>query len=68
MSNISTDLARELHAARRVEIEQGRHAQRAAAASRLQRRAQRLSRKAERASRRAEHAHSQARLAVARVT
>ena len=67
MSFIDADLARELHAARRDEVEQGRHAQRAAVASRLQRRAERLAHKAERVSRRAERAASQARLAVARV-
>ena len=67
MSFLDADLARELHAARRVEVEQSRHARRAVAASRLQRRAERLSQKAERVSRRAERAASQARLAVARV-
>ena len=67
MSFLETDLARELHAARLVEVEESRHARRAAAVARLQRRAERLSHKAERASRRAEHADSQARLAVVRV-
>ena len=68
MSVNETDLARLLHSARLVEIEAGRRQTRAAAASRLQRRAERLSHKAERASRRAERAASQARLPVARVT
>jgi hypothetical protein len=67
MSFIDADLARALHAARQDEVEQGRVASRAAAASRLQRRAERLSHRAERVSRRAERAASQARLAVARV-
>jgi hypothetical protein len=67
MSVIDADLARQLHAARQAEVEQGRLARRAAAASRLQRRAERLSHRAERVSRRAERAASQARLAVARV-
>jgi hypothetical protein len=67
MSFIETDLARMLHNARLVEIEQSRQGRRAAAASRLQRRAERLSHKAERVSRRAERVASQARLAVARV-
>jgi hypothetical protein len=67
MSFIETDLARELHHARLVEIERSRHGRRAAATSRLQRRAERLSHKAERVSRRAERAASRARLAVARV-
>jgi hypothetical protein len=66
MSNINPDLARALHSARRVEVEELRHARRAAAVSRLQRRAARLSHKAERVSRQAEWAASQARLAVAR--
>jgi hypothetical protein len=64
--NTSADLARELHAARQVRVEESRLADRAAAAARLQRRARRLAGKAERASRRAERAASQARLAVAR--
>ena len=67
MSLIETDLARELHHARQVEVEEIRRASRAAAAQRLQRRAARLSHKAERVSRQAERAASQARLAVARV-
>ena len=67
MSNNSTDLARLLHSARLVEIEGSRRQARAAAASRLQRRAERLSHKAERASRRAERAASDVRLPVARV-
>jgi hypothetical protein len=67
MSVIDADLARELHAVRYVEVEQSRHARRAAAVSRLQRRAERLAHKAERVSRRAERAASRARLAVARV-
>ena len=67
MSVIDADLARELHAVRQDEVEQNRLVRRAAAASRLQRRAARLSHKAERVSRRAERAASQARLAVARV-
>jgi hypothetical protein len=67
MSFLSTDLARELHDARRVEFGQSRRAHQAAAATRMQRRAQRLAHRAERASRRAERAASQARLAVAKV-
>jgi hypothetical protein len=67
MSLIDTDLARELHAARLVEVEGSRYARQAAAKAVLQRRAERLSRKAERASRRAERVASQARLAAARV-
>jgi hypothetical protein len=66
MSLIETDLARELHAARLVEVEESRRARRAVAVQRLQRRAERLSQKAERVSRRAERAASRARLAVAR--
>jgi hypothetical protein len=66
MNVIDADLARELHAVRQDEVEQGRLARRAAAASRLQRRAERLSHKAERVSRRAERVAAQARLAVAR--
>jgi len=66
MSNTSIDLARAIHDARLAEVEQGRHATRAAAARRLQRRAVRLSRKAERVSRRADRAATQARLIVAR--
>jgi len=66
MSLIETDLARELHRSRQVEVEELRRARRAAAVVRLERRAARLSHKAARASRRAERAASQARLAVAR--
>lgn len=66
MSNMSADLARELHSSRMVEVEAVRQARRAAAAQRLQRRAARLSHKAERVSRQAERAASQARLAVPR--
>jgi len=66
MSFIETDLARELHKARQVEVEDYRRARRAAAVHRLERRAARLSQKAERVSARAERAASQARLAVAR--
>ena len=67
MSFLATDLARELHAARRAEFGQRRRAHHAAAGTRMQRRAERLAHRAERASRRAERAASQARLAVARV-
>jgi hypothetical protein len=67
MSFIETDLARELHKARQVEVEEIRRARRASAAQRLERRAQRLTHKAERVSRQAERAASEARLAVARV-
>jgi hypothetical protein len=65
MSFTETDLARELHHARQVEVEGMRRARRAAVAKRLERRAARLSHKAERVSRRAERAASQARVAVA---
>ena len=67
MSNLTPDLARELHSQRRVEVEDARRATRAAAVQRLQRRAERLSQKAERVTRQADRAASQARLAVARV-
>ena len=66
MSLMETDLARELHRARQVEVEGLRRARRAAAVQRLERRAARLSHKAERMSAQAERAASQARLAVAR--
>ena len=59
------DLAREQHLARHVALVDARHASRAVAASRWQRRAERLSHRAERVSRRAERAASRARLAVA---
>lgn len=67
MNFIETDLARELHRERLVEVEESRRARRATAISRLERRAARLTHKAERVSRQAERAASQARLAVARV-
>jgi hypothetical protein len=67
MSFMDTDLARELHKARLVEVEEFRRAHRAAAVHRLERRAARLSHKAERVAREAERAASQARLAVVRV-
>lgn len=67
MSYLETDLARELHHVRMVEVEEFRRARRAAAAQRLERRAARLSHKAERVSRQAERAASKARLVVARV-
>lgn len=66
MSFMETDLARELHRSRQAEVEEMRRVRRAAAVSRLERRAKRLSHKAERVSRQAERAASQARLAVAR--
>ena len=67
MSTTSIDLARELHRERQVESERGRRAGRAAAASRLQRRAVRLAHRAERATVRAERVAARARVAVARV-
>jgi hypothetical protein len=66
MSNIETDLARELFRERQVEVEQSRRARHAQAVRRLQRRAERLSQRAERVSRRAERATAQARRALAR--
>ena len=66
MSFIETELVKELHKARQVEVEEYRRVRRAAAAHRLERKAARLSHKAERVSRRAERAASQARLAVTR--
>jgi hypothetical protein len=65
MKVIEADLARELHRARMVEVEEIRRARHAAAVLRLQRRAAKLSHKAERMSRHAERVSSKARLAVA---
>ena len=66
MNFVETDLARELHKSRQVELEELRRARRAAAVKRLERRAARLSHKAERVARQAERAASQARLVVTR--
>lgn len=63
----SLELAREQHSRRLAELETRRAAHRAAAVSRLQRRAQRLSHKAARVSRQAERAAAQARLALPRL-
>ena len=45
MSFMETDLARELHRSRQAEVEEMRRVRRAAAVSRLERRAKRLSNK-----------------------
>ena len=66
MSNVDTELARELFRERQVAVAQSHHARHAQAVRRLQQRAERLSHRAERASRRAERATSRARRAVAR--
>ncbi len=66
MSHPDIDLAREEHRARSVGMRENRHATRAVAAARLQRRAARLSARAARVSRRADRAASRARLTLAR--
>jgi hypothetical protein len=66
MNFIETDLARELHRSRQVEVEEMRRARRTAAVARLERRAARLTHKAERITRQAERAASLARLTVPR--